>query len=118
MIHIQTTIYDSEGGYFFMEENKSESVFQNSQARVQRDKLLDNTTYVKKHGYSVGDRTFTIISDKFLSKEKVEELWRIHTTHLDVFLSCHDGFFLGVIESIRTDRGKIEISFIPYEKYA
>lgn len=117
MIHIQTVIADSQG-YFATEESKTDSVFQKSTARVQRDKLLDGTTYLKKHAYSVGDRTFTIVSRHYLSKAEIAVIWNIHINHTKTLLSCVDGFFEGVIESVRTDQGKAEIVFIPEFKYA
>lgn len=117
MIHIHTTVYDSQG-YFSMEEDKRNSSFQKASARIQRDKLLDTTTYLKNHGYSEGDRTFTIISKNRLSRSQAALLWYLFKNHATVLLSCSEGFYSGSIASVDTDKGRAEFTFIPGTKYS
>jgi hypothetical protein len=112
MIHIHTKIYDDQG-YFRMEEDPKNSQYQLASARIQRDKLLDGSTYLKNHGYSEGDRTFKFISKRYLGRMKVDQLWYIFKNYTSVLLSCPEGFYSGSISALSTDKGKVEITFIP-----
>jgi len=117
MVHVQTTVYDSQG-YFSMEENRAESILQKASVRLQRDKLLDGSTFLKNHGYAEGDRDFTFISKNTIENAQVAVLWYIVKNHAQVMLSCREGLYLGVIERLSTDRGKIEFKFVPDTKYS
>lgn len=104
-------------GFISFEESQANSNTETAEARVQVDKLLDGTTYVKLHGQSDGDRQLQISSKKTQPEsvcDNVQRLFRLNTKFL---LSTRHGFYLGVLKRISTNQGRVLFTFIPEQKF-
>jgi hypothetical protein len=99
MISISTIEYDVNGSVSF----DSYQDFKDNKARVNRQKVLDGTAYISHRGVSDGDRTLNV-SEK-ITEAQAAIVWYMFKTYTFLHIATADGFFLGVIESLKIDNG-------------
>ena len=116
MIFLAPVFADVNGLVKFQENGESE--IEAAAMRVQTDKLLNGGTYVQFRGFSDGDRRIQIISNEAQSSSVCQNIWRLVRLSTKFLLSTRDGFYTGVIASLRTDKGIVSFTFIPEEKHS
>lgn len=114
MISICRTIGDPLGNIDFNELPTTE--FGPLPARVSRAATLDGGAVIAHYGVSHGDRTF-YIKASITTAQKIT-LEYIHRCNETLILSCKEGFFLGVIETMTTAQGSLTMKFLVKEKLA
>ena len=108
-----TTIEDSEIEPVVI-HNDSESSFKSLRARVNRTATLDGGVVIVSQGTSDGDRTFDVRTR--IDAEQETALWDLFTTQSLIHISTDIGFFIGMIESLRTDNGDLVLKLLVKEK--
>jgi len=111
MISIST---QASGSSILFYEDRIETKLREASARVQRRATLDGGTSVTLTGAYDGDRTFLIYAR--VSEAEATTLWGLYDDGVKVFLSCSQGFFLGVIARIKLDNGDLYLEFWVQEK--
>ena len=112
-----TTVFADSAGLVYFEESKANSNTNTLTARVQQDKLLDGTTYVKLHGHSEGDRGIEVESKRTQPEELCANLERLFRLDTKFLLSLRSGFYLGVISRLSTNQGRVIFTFIPEQRF-
>lgn len=115
MILLSSAQADSNG-FIAFKHDPANSVIERASARIQVDKLLDGTTYVKHHAISAGDRVIEIMSKRPYSREVTENINRLYRLNNRFLLSVLGEFFVGIISFLDTDKGFITFKFIPESK--
>lgn len=108
MISITSQTADSDGAVLFQERPESE--FFNSNARVSRSATLDGLGVLDNQGFSDSDRTFRIRAD--LTEDQRNALWALYKAHTDFYISCIDGFYPGAIGQIEVNRNPVFFTFL------
>lgn len=85
-------------------------------ARVSRTATLDGGVSIDHAGFSHGDRTFDINAK--VTESQYAALWSMHTTQTLLYCATRDGFFLGSIQSLSENAGKMSLRFLVKEKSA
>ena len=111
MVSITAKITASIDGVIFQE--KPESEFQSTSARVIRTPTLDGGVVVDHRGFSDGDRTFKIIAE--LDEDTTSDLWYMHRNLTLLNISCREGFFEGAISDMKADHGLMDLTFLVKE---
>lgn len=112
MISISTLTQNTSGSLVLYED--ADSSFEEMTARISRTKTLDGGVSINHSGFSHGDRTFTISAE--ITEAEAIILKNIHQTETLVWISCKEGFFTGVIESIDIEDGSLDMSILIKEK--
>ena len=90
-----------------------DSGLRNESARVSRSATLDGGCIIDHQGFSDSDRTLDIRAR--LTQDDADILWEIFTTQTFVNVATRDGFFYGVIDSMRDENGDIRFSILVKE---
>jgi len=112
MIAISTMTQNISGSLVLYEDESSD--FEDYSTRVSRTKTLDGGVHINHSGFSHGDRTFIVIA-KITEAEGVIAK-NIQQTETLIWISCKEGFFSGVIESIKIDGMDLTMSIMIKEK--
>jgi hypothetical protein len=90
-----------------------DSRLRNESARVSRSATLDGGCIIDHQGFSDSDRTLDIRARP--TQDVADILWEIFTTQTFVNVATRDGFFYGVIDSMRDENGDIRFSILVKE---
>jgi hypothetical protein len=90
-----------------------DSRLRNESARVSRSATLDGGCVIDHQGFSDSDRTLDIRAR--LTQADADILWSIFTTQTFVNVATREGFFYGVIDSMRDENGDIRFSILVKE---
>lgn len=99
MISISTIDYDLAGSIAF----DSHQDFRDNRARVNRQKTLDGGAFINHSGFSDGDMTFNI--NQKITEDQAAIIWYIFQSYTFLHIATGDGFFKGVIESLKINNG-------------
>ena len=105
---ISITTY--EAGDSLIINEKRDSRFYDSTARVNRSKTLDGGVAIDHQGYVAGDRTLKITCS--LSQDDESILKSMHENETIVYVSTPNGFFTAALERVTGDNGEFEISIL------
>ena len=111
------TVFGDPDGLIAFEEDIVDSRINAGTARIQQDKLLDGTSYVRSHGTEAGDRRLEIVSKKNHTREQAENFWRLFSLNTKFLLSAGGRFYLGILSELDTDNGLFRFTFIPEQQF-
>jgi hypothetical protein len=107
MICISKLTQDVDGSVLFEENVDSKTPIY--RARVRKTATLDGGVFIDHQGYAPGDNTFEITAR--VTKAQETALVSIFQNETFVNISTRDGFFKGVISSLRAFNGEIKMAF-------
>lgn len=84
-------------------------------ARVNRSQTLDGGTTLTHFGFNAADSDLQLII-QVNSESEYENLASIFETDTTVYLSCKEGFFSGMMQSLSRDENKVSITYMIEEQ--
>lgn len=115
MVTLSAPFYDLNGAVVL--PRTQESTMKDKTRRVSRAKTLDAGVALSDLGFSDGDRTLKIKSQK-VSETVYAVVDYLQQNYPIVMLSSAEGMFTGSISSVRIRRGSLSLTYLVKEKIA
>ena len=109
MISFSAPTADINGSRTFREDAENTSLTP-PQTRASRTKCLNATVHIQHSGVVDGDRTFSIVV-KNATEAEYEFMKYLQNNYTSALVSCREGVFSGLIESVRIPKGNLNITF-------
>lgn len=104
----------ADAGSAIIIKDDSRCTIKNYRPRVSRSPTLDGGALIENLGYSDGDREISIISR--VDSEAEIKLQSMVRDELYLVVSTRDGVFYGAINSMKVDRGSLNLKFLAQER--
>lgn len=113
MVGISTITANVDGDIVI--DAKDDSEIYNLVPRVSRVSTLDGGVVLTHSGFAHGDRTLRINAEN-MSESDCSKLRTLVENETLMHFSIEDGFFSGMVESMRIDNGKLSMTVLLKEK--
>jgi len=104
----------AEAGSAVIIKDDSRSTIKEYSPRVSRSPTLDGGAVIENLGYSDGDREINIAS--MVDQEVETKLQSMVRDELYLVVSTRDGVFFGAIDSLKVDRGSLNLKILAQER--